>query len=66
MEKQQTVVNATEPNNDFEDASKMSSEDMVPPDGEGAEAASDQHEAVAEEDTENREDIDQQKHHDNI
>ncbi|KAF3452529.1 hypothetical protein FNV43_RR02962 [Rhamnella rubrinervis] len=63
MEKQQTVVNATEPDNDFEDGSKMSSEDVAPPNGMGAETVSDEHGAK---DTENMEDIDQQKHHDNI
>lgn len=63
MEKQQTVVNASEPDNDFEDGSKTSSEDVAPPNGMGAGTVTDEPEA---EDTENIEDIDQQKHHDNI
>ncbi|KAH7543535.1 hypothetical protein FEM48_Zijuj02G0194200 [Ziziphus jujuba var. spinosa] len=58
MEKQQTVVNATEPETDFGDGSKMSSEDDI-----GSETVSEQREAEVSDSTE---DSDQHKHHHDI
>ena len=44
MEKQQTVVNATEPNENFTDGSETSSEKVVPPYNMDGEAVSEQQE----------------------
>lgn len=61
MEKQQTVVNATEPDNNFSGKSKTNPEGEAPVDETGASSASEQHEAEV---TENKEDIEQPKHED--
>lgn len=63
MEKQQTVVNATEPDNTFAGKSQTSPEGEAPTDEMGVGSASDQHVADV---TENNEDTEQHKHHEDI
>lgn len=63
MEKQPTVINATEQNDSFSDAGKTSPEEGVPPSSKVEETDTEQYEAEV---IENVEDADQHKHDDHI
>lgn len=63
MEKQPTVINATEQNDSFSDAGKTSTEEGVPPSSKVEETDTEQYEAEV---IENVEDADQHKHDDHI
>ena len=63
MEKQQTVVNATEPDSNFAGQSKNNPEGEAPTDETGAGSVPENHEAEV---PENTQDTDQHKRHDNI
>lgn len=63
MEKQPTVINATEQNDSFSDAGKTSPEEGVPPSSKVEETDTEQYEPEV---IENVEDADQHRHDDHI
>lgn len=63
MDKQQTVVDATEPNDNFADMSKTNAEKVPPADGTDGKTIFGQHE---DEEIGNTEDSDQNQHQDHV